>query len=381
VLFEMHRIAHRQFPWQFKVGVNPLMRALKIFGRPAVDAIVVRELGMTMRQILLMALALVGHFEKTGWISTNEDCRELGISQEVSRAFLKRLTSAIEDLRTETAKQQSFGPDWLYAWNPLEATPLVSIDRAHPDRAVCPIPFYLTKRTSTGVFYDLVNSPDFDNAFGESFQAYLGDVIAIVCKPPHFTVLPEEPYYVGSNKFHGVDWVVSDSTGHLFIEAKTKRLTLRAKIRFDDPALQNDLVTLATAVVQHYQNILSALAGKTRWQADGLPIYPLILTLEDWFIFSPRITGMLNDEVRRLLAEQDVSEQVLADMPFTVASTHEFEAAIQVIAQIGIDHVMAKKTRNEQRNWLLLPFLRENFSTEMKHVNWTLFASEWGQLI
>jgi hypothetical protein len=90
---------------------------------------------------------------------------------------------------------------------------------------------------------------------------------------------------------------------------------------------------------------------------------------------------MLNDEVRRLLAEQDVSEQVLADMPFTVASTHEFEAAIQVIAQIGIDHVMAKKTRNEQRNWLLLPFLRENFSTEMKHVNWTLFASEWGQLI
>ena len=58
---------------------------------------------------------------------------------------------------------------------------------------------------------------------------------------------------------------------------------------------------MATAIVQHYQNILRALDRQTRWKPDGLPIYPMILTLEDWFIFSPRITETLNDHVRRLL--------------------------------------------------------------------------------
>jgi hypothetical protein len=38
VMFELHRIAHRQFPWQMKFGVNPMMRAFKVFGEAAVSA-------------------------------------------------------------------------------------------------------------------------------------------------------------------------------------------------------------------------------------------------------------------------------------------------------------------------------------------------------
>jgi hypothetical protein len=33
LLLEMHRIAHRQFLWQIGVGVDPLMRTYRIFGR------------------------------------------------------------------------------------------------------------------------------------------------------------------------------------------------------------------------------------------------------------------------------------------------------------------------------------------------------------
>ena len=272
VIFEMHRIAHRQFPWQIKVGVNPLMRAFKIFGRDAVNTIVIREFGMTMLQVLLIGIAMTGHFQQAADMSIKQDCHELEVTQAAAHAFLARLTSPIDDLRAITADQQSYGPDWLYAWNPLEATPLVGIDRARPDRVVCPIPFYLLRRTSTGIFYDLVKSPDFDNAFGHSFQVYVEEVIEFPCKPPRFAILPEEPYFIGSNKFHGVDWVVSDDTGHLFIEGKTKRVTLGAKILSAGGALEKDLITMATAIVQRYQNIQRALDGKTRWQPDGRPI-------------------------------------------------------------------------------------------------------------
>jgi hypothetical protein len=239
----------------------------------------------------------------------------------------------------------------------------------------------LIKRASTGVFYDLVTSPGFDNAFGESFQAYIGEVIEAVCKPPRFTAFAEEPYYIGSNKFHGVDWILSDNTGHLFIEAKTKRLTLGAKIQSNDAALERDLATLAKAIVQHYRNIIRALEGRTRWNPDGQPVFPIVLSLEDWFIFSPRIVEMLSAEVCRLMADQGMPEKVLTDMPFSVAAAHEFEAAIQVIAQVGIDAVMSKKTATEQRNWSLLPFIRDAFASEMKNVNWTLFESDWGRLL
>jgi hypothetical protein len=57
VLLEMHRIVHRQFPWQIRIGVNPLMRALRIFGRCGVEAIVIREFGLTIRQLLLIGTA------------------------------------------------------------------------------------------------------------------------------------------------------------------------------------------------------------------------------------------------------------------------------------------------------------------------------------
>jgi hypothetical protein len=238
---------------------------------------------------------------------------------------------------------------------------LVGFDSSCPDYVICPIPRYVINRTATGIFYDIVNSLGFDNVFGDSFQAYLGEVIEFACKPPRFSIVAEEPYYIGVNKFHGVDWIVSDETGHLFIEAKTKRLTLGAKILSADGALERDLVTMATAIVQHYQNILRAIDGRTSWKPNGLPIYPMILTLEDWFMFSPRIVETLHNQVRRLFAEHGITDRVLTEMPFTVASAHEFEVAIQVVAQIGVNELMLKKISGEERNWSPLPFIQDKF--------------------
>jgi hypothetical protein len=383
VLLELHRIAHRQFPWQMKIGMAPMMRALKVFGEAAVERIVERELGMTTLQFLQLGLALAGSFQRSWGMSTNQDYRvPLGISRSVSEEFLRRITCTLDQLKAEIAKRQTYDRDWLYAWNPLEATPLVSFDPEFPDRVLCPIPRYLTRRASAGIFYDLVKSADFDNPFGNSFQGYVGEIIKATCRPPHFALRAEEPYYVGTHKMHGVDWVLSDSTGHLFIESKTKRLTVSAKTLSDAAALDKDLVVMAMAIVQHYRNIRDARDGKTTWVPDGLPVFPLVLTLEDWFIISPQIDAMLHRHVCRLLADAGIPEQVLGEMPYTIASAHELEIASQVIAQVGISPVMAKKTESGQhRSWSLLPFITGNFSEEMRGVNWRLFADEWGNLI
>jgi hypothetical protein len=382
VLFELHRIAHRQFPWQMGMGgANPMMRAFKIFGEAAVGAIVEREFGMTTRQFLQLGMAVSGHFIREWGMSTKQDYAVLGITQDSSNAFFSRITCDLPQLQAETRKRQSYDRDWLYVWNPLEATPLVSFDPAFPDRVLCPIPRYLLRRASAGIFFDLVKAADFDNPFGNSFQRYTGEVITAFCKPPNFSILAEEPYYVGKKKMHGVDWIVSDETGHIFIESKTKRLTVNAKTLADVVALDKDLVVMAEAIAQHYRNIQDALAGKTKWRPDHLPIYPMILTLEDWFIFSPRVNEMLNKHVHKMLADAAIQESVLDEMPYTIASSHEFELAIQVIAQLDISTVLSRKTAHEQRMWSLLPFIISQFETEAKRVEKFLFSEDWKKLM
>jgi hypothetical protein len=380
VMFELHRIAHRQFPWQTNKGVAPMMRAFKVFGEAAVEAIVVRELGMTTRQFLRLGAAVGGSFLKKWGMSTNQDYGVLGISREASDAFFRRISCTPEQLKSETTKRQSYDRDWIYTWNPLEEKPLVSFDPAFPDRILCPIPRHLIRRASAGIFYDLVKSADFDNPFGRSFQAYVGEVIRATLLPPRFIALAEEPYHVGTQKMHGADWVLSDGTGHLFIECKTKRLTLSAKTLSDPVALNKDLQVMAKAIVQHYRNIRDALNGKTRWVPDGLPIYPLVLTLEDWFIFSPRVDEMLTNHMHRLLEDADIPKRVLEEMPYTIASAHEFEITTQVIAQVGIFSMMAKKTAPEQQSWSLFPVASTYFRDELQRVNWHLFAGDWTRI-
>jgi len=106
-----------------------------------------------------------------------------------------------------------------------------------------------------------------------------------------------------------------------------------------------------------------------------------VLTLEDWFILSPRVAGMLRERVRRLLAEAGISEKMLVEMPYTIASAHEFEITSQIIAQAGIFPVMAKKTAPEQQGFSLLPLAKSDFEEEMRHINWRLFADDWARMM
>jgi hypothetical protein len=286
------------------------------------------------------------------------------------------LIISLADLKDEMAKGQSYSRDWIYTWNPLESRPLVAFDPAFPDRVLCPIPRYLLRRATGGIFFDLVTSPDFGLAFGDSFESYMGEVIALTCPPPRFTATPEEPFEVGKNRMHGVDWILSDVSGHLFIESKTKRLTVGAKTLSDTVALDKDIAAMAVAIAQHYMNIRLAQEGKSNWVPDTLPIYPLVLTLEDWFIFSPRVQGMLKDHVRRLLTERCISLKVLERLPYTIASANEFEILSQVIGQVGIASVMAKKTERETESWTWIPFLNEYFKSELQSVKKSLFIED-----
>jgi hypothetical protein len=380
VLIDLHRSAHRQFPWQIKFSLNTLTRAFRIYGSVEVDRIVEREVGLTAHEFIKLGLAVAGGFRNHPCLSTSQDYSCLDIPLNKSMAFFTKLGCNIGSLRQDTRKSQSYNRDWVYAWNPLEATPLIALDSSHPDRLICPLPQLLLRRITSGLYYDIVNARGFDNAFGDSFQNYIGDVIKTACAAPPFSIRPEKSYYVGGDLHHGADWIVSDSDGHLIIECKTKRLRLDAKTRSNTYCLEQDVAVLGAAIAQHYRNIKDAIDGKTDWVHNDRPIYPLILTMEDWFIFSPHVDELLNLEVKRLLRQAGVDLSILDHMPYTIASAHEFEIAIQIIGELGIARVMALKTKAQHRTWGLAAVLATSFGEEMKRLNWALFSEEAGRL-
>lgn len=118
---------------------------------------------------------------------------------------------------------------------------------------------------------------------------------------------------------------------------------------------------MAGYIVQHYKNINDALLGLTAWKPNGRPVYPLIVTLEPWWIFNPTIRGALEEQIKLKLAKEEIGEEVLEQMPYTIASIDEAERGFHVLAEIGISEFFGPTVDPERRQWALSPFFRGKF--------------------
>lgn len=157
---------------------------------------------------------------------------------------------------------------------------------------------------------------------------------------------------VGKKQKHGADWVVGDGTGHIMFECKTRRMRLNAKISPESEDLEESLEDLADAVVQHYRNIMDAKQGLSHWIPDKLPIYPIVLTYEDWRLFSPHVVHSLHRLVDHRLRRLDLSD-LMQESPFVVSSIADFETAGQATAEIGIAKFFSAKVRTPYRHFSL----------------------------
>lgn len=383
IMVDLQRMPHRQFRWQTVQAdrAAQIVRAWKVFGSRELDAKVHEQFGMGMVQLLRLGMAVLGGLLNRPMLDLGTDYSGLGVPRAAARAFLERLTCDLPILRDRTRACQQYNDAWLYAAFPLEHTPLIRLDPATPDRVLCPIPYYFFNRVTSGVFYDIVNSAGFDNAFGDAFQRYIGEVIRAAVPEPPFRVTEELPYSeIKANLKHGTDWIVSDGTGHLFLECKGKRLTLGAKNITDADAVARDLATMAKAIVQTYENMLDALRGVTAWQPDGLPAYPVIVTLENWHLFSMHFTDRIKAEVATRLADKGMDAGLMDEMPYTVMSASELEAVLQVVAALGIGPVFSRKTHPDHWAWAWTGFLPTHFADECRNVRHLLFNEEWERL-
>lgn len=362
---ELHPLMHQQARWQHPRDWDRFFRAFRIYNSENVRPMLEQTVGIRLSSIFTMALAIAGNLRNTDEVCSNVDYTGVGVSSAERDAFFAMVGADHSTIHGLLKSSQRYDQGWAHSWNVLEAMPLVRLRFNHLHEYQCPLPGMLLRRVTEGLFYDLAKSDfAFGNAYGRAFEGYVGDVLRAQFRDSTHCVIEEQMYEVKKNIKHGVDWIVSDSTGHIMVECKARRMRFDAKVTADGDSLDLSLDDLAASVVQHYRNVDDAKKGRTHWVPDDLPVFLFIITYEDWYLFAPHVVDRLHELVRERLMEIGLAA-LMEVSPFIVTSIAEFERAGQAIAHIGIGPFCASRVEKPYRHFGLGTYAGEAFPTVM----------------
>lgn len=339
VQLELHRIAQQQLPLQKRLTVSRFMRYLQIYEHARVAPFLESVMNMSVRDYSFLCFMTFTQISKQPWFVTSLDLKKLRIADSARDSFFGRMSAHCSVVRDAFQEAQRFDHTWQYTFNFLDDRPLIGFDPIRPDRVYCPGPERAMNRFTEGVFYLLLGQTGFGNAFGHAFEDYIGKVLVKACRSKQLAVHREQPFNVGKNVNHGVDFVLSDATGNVFVECKAKRLALRGRVASKQQDLDAELDVLASAVVQNYRNIRLAMDGRTHWTRNALPSMNLVVTLADWNLISPQAYFDLDAKIAAQLEEKGLLG-MQSEIPYSILSAESFEVFGCAIDSASINEVI-----------------------------------------
>lgn len=379
---ELERIAHCQFAWQIdRPNTELIARYYRIYKTPEMDSILKFTTGLTTKELYFVGLVIWAHFLSNFALQLPLKIEINGLYQESIDKFLKHFSSELPVLREKLKSEQNMNENYIYSFSSLRSYPIIITKYRGKESLICPIPTLLFWRIASGLYYEVVNQSDFDNAFGSSFQKYIGD--CIIAANTNYTIkaFPEESFVDGKNRKDSVDWIVDDGTSAIFIECKAKRMTMLSKTELlISDALEKDLEKMSIFVTQVYKTIRDYQNGKypTYKFNEQKKIYPLVVTLEDWHLFGDN--PLLKMKIEEKLKAEGIPLECLSSMPYTICSTQEFEEMIQIIQSKGIDPIIGKKLEDPEKiTWEMATFLLNEYPEEHKNIK-PLFKKDFDSI-
>jgi hypothetical protein len=382
VLLEIYRIAHRQFPRQHRHPGALIARYYKIFGTPELSAMIEARVGLNSKVLYIVGMSLMGVYLERFGLNLPARVDVPGVTESQAACFIDYFSSDVETMRKEIEGSQSYDQDFAYVLNPLRIHPRLRMELAGVETVVAPVPSFLMQRFTEGIYYEIYDAPGFSAAFGTSFEAYVGQVIAKGAELGPMSILPEATYIVGADEKRTVDWIVSDESADLFIECKTKRIRYAAKIALESTEiLDEDLDKMAGFVVQIYKTLSDAKRGLyPHWKPSAKPIYPVVVTLEEWYAFGDRIVSEIDARIQRKLVDLGIATTLLESHPYTICNIAALERGIQIMAKSQIGNVMEAKTSGEQRRWEFYSLLLGRFGDSLRNSSKNLFPEALDEL-
>lgn len=203
-LIDVIRLAHRQSIWQRNPpNSRSIARYYKLFNRPVIDAICREKFGLTVWEIYMSGAACAAYYLDKPALRASFTSQMKRLPPEIIERFVAFAALPLAPLRKLLKDEQQYDERFAYAYNSLRKYPLIRMNYKGQEFIVCPLPTLLYWKFTGGMYYELIDDPQFGNEFGEGFQAYVGSVIERAC--PRFQCLSEREYKVGKNSKQTVD--------------------------------------------------------------------------------------------------------------------------------------------------------------------------------
>ena len=370
-------ILQQQYPLQVKMAIPQILRYRSIFGGEAISEMMHAKLGVTYDECCFFLFALMGSLIRTPRLVSTQSYEEFNISAEHTSSLFSWLSVPVEILACEMKSQHILDVNWGSRWNPLGSKPFVQHDPDNPDRMYCPVPALLWQKIGQGLAFDLYACPGFDHAFGAAFEEHVATFAQYHLSSEKFTVAREQAFTYNRNVLDGADLMVSDASGTIVVECKTKRMNLSARQFAPGEAKQGELVKLARAVVQLYKNIAHVQAGRSLWTPKSDRFFPVVATLEDWLLFSPTTCTELDALVVEGLVREQMSPDLLDQSPYTIASCDELERLLLVVNETSVGSVLEEKTKLQHRHTMLKGYLHQFHQEQLRTTYPSAFSEKF----
>jgi hypothetical protein len=221
----------------------------------------------------------------------------------------------------------------LYSFNPITAKPIILFE----DSFICPLHLLLFWQITNGLYYQIVKESGFNEAFGEAFENYIGEVIDDIIEDKE--IILHKDFIYGKEEKRTSDWIMIDKESIVFIECKSKRMTISSKSELDvKKGLESDIDKMASFVTQIYKTFIDYKNNKyvPIDFDENLTLVPIIVTLEPWFInYNLRIPEMVKTKVKEKFKELEMDIKLIENYPYHIFSSEEFESEVQIISDIG----------------------------------------------
>jgi hypothetical protein len=370
-------ILQQQYPLQVKMDVPHILRYRSIFGGELITEMMRTKLGVTYEECFFFLFALTGSLARSPRLTSTQNYEAFHISEERTAALFAWLSAPVERLAGDMQNQLVLDVNWSSRWNLIASKPFVQHDPDNPDRMYCPVPALLWQKVGQGLAFDLYSCPGFDNAFGAAFEEHVAAFAEYHMSPEKFTVTRELAFTHNRYLLNGADLMVSDASGTIVVECKTKRMNLNARQFDPGDAKHGELVKLAKAVVQLYKNIVHVGAGRTQWMPQSHRFYPVVVTLEDWLLFSPPTCATLDALVLEGLVKENMPTDLVEQWPYTIASCNELEQLLLVANETSVASVMENKTKPEHRHTMLKGYLPQFHQEQLRAVYPSAFSEKF----
>lgn len=370
VLSELRRIFFLEFPWQIQKPQNSIMfRYFSIYNDKDFDVIIRNKYGLSIKDIYTIGLLFWGAYMDNLAIYYPPKIEVEEINKEKIDNFLKFFSEDISVLKKIIADSNIINENFLYQFNPLKYFPIIRGVYMGKEAMICPVPTFLFWRLTGGIYFDLIKEKNFDNTYGKAFENYINEVLEKT-NLRNLQIYRDEEYSLQKGALKKtVDFIIGDEKEILFIECKAKRLSIDSQTLIDiNEKVDKDYSILANGIFNLYKTLddyLNNLYPKCKY--NNQLIYPLVLTLEDWFISGHSDIGvdsLIGRKIIDLFKSSGLSLDLLEKYPYSIMCVEEFESAIQAMQQSSFKSFIEPKLKDKEKSTWPFSSYVENYCKE-----------------